>query len=669
MRSSTLKPLHIAAMLLLVILEAVGLAGAQAGGIPWQVGDVVVCYGGGKCNVVRIHPNSPSPVQLLDTLSDGLLGTTGGAALNNTLHLIATEDHGGGQSKVFVYSIASINPFTGAPIAHAPISTPYDASGGGTGSARAVAVNSAGHIFVGNANPASIVELNADGTPTGHVYTFPTSGSCATTTLASIDIGANADAIYVTAKDGIIRKVTLPLSASSLCSPFANFGSGVTLYGIKDIPAGALSGTCGSNPPNPANNPCPTGESILVVATGFTGPPAVNICTNLKDQTPVSCALLLGTALPSVLARYPVTGVTGLQALALDPLVSNCTGSSGTACSTVAPPARQVTNSNIPTVTASFWVGDSGSGTIYRQKFAGGSPTTFPGTCPTGCGIQSLVIYGGEGANQPGLASLVLNGTLNSSDLFTKSANFFQNTITSTLYNNGSGSPPPTNISLYASLVDKTSCFNDPSVGSLPCQPTVPADSTKALVWKIDVPLNGIAGLPTTQTLNSSFASVGSFGIDASTDVFVDEQFDDTTFVGDDPGTRTISVHSLHEVPNIPQTQALCTYSSPLPNGCYRTNRNTLNFIFTCSGLSATQLQGMQPSLSLVKKNPPQSPQFIPLKGTNDKGPYRFDSSSNSWTFQWALNGATPGTYQGTTFDTTGVQSFPVTFFLKKSCP
>jgi hypothetical protein len=73
----------------------------------------------------------------------------------------------------------------------------------------------------------------------------------------------------------------------------------------------------------------------------------------------------------------------------------------------------------------------------------------------------------------------------------------------------------------------------------------------------------------------------------------------------------------------------------------------------------------MHPTLSLVKKNPPQSPKFIPLSGTNGKGPYRFDSSGNIWTFQWNLNGATAGTYEGTTFDTTGVQSFTVTFSLK----
>ena len=149
----------------------------------------------------------------------------------------------------------------------------------------------------------------------------------------------------------------------------------------------------------------------------------------------------------------------------------------------------------------------------------------------------------------------------------------------------------------------------------------------------------------------------------------MDEQFDDTTFVGGDPGTRTVSVHSLHEI-TVSQGGATCTYSSPLQNGCYKTNRGTLNFIFTCTGLTQTQFQNLQPMLSLVKKNSGQAPLFIPLQGTNGKAPYRFNSSQNFWTFQWNLNGATAGTYEGTTFDIANtVQSFPVTFNLKNSCP
>jgi len=376
------------------------------------------------------------------------------------------------------------------------------------------------------------------------------------------------------------------------------------------------------------------------------------------------------TPATSVVARYPVTGVSTLQPLALDPLVANCLGSScfGTPTSTTLP-AR---------TTANFWLGDSVRGTFYKLDFATGTPITFTGACPTGCGIQSLVVYGGEGANQPGLASLVLNGSLNSGDAFTATAQFLQNTITSTLY--GAVSTSSTPISLYASLVDKTSCFSDSPwingnnvtvTGSLGCRATVAADPTKALVWKLDVPLNDTAGLPLTETLNSSFGPPGVFGVNASTDVFVDEQYDDTTFVGTDPGTRTISVHSLHEVGSVSQTQAQCTYSSPLQNGSYKTNRGTLNFIFTCPGLSQTQFQHMHPTLSLVKKNPPQSPQFIPLSGTNGKGPYRYNSTGNFWTFQWNLKGAAAGTYEGTTFDSPGpgdnpsVQSFTVTFSLK----
>src|SRR5260370_31708101 len=94
-QSSILARVRIAATLFLGILLTSGLGGttlaATPGGIPWQVGDVVVCYGTGNCNVLRIHG---STVQLLDTLSDGLSlpGNTGGRALNNSLHVVATDD-------------------------------------------------------------------------------------------------------------------------------------------------------------------------------------------------------------------------------------------------------------------------------------------------------------------------------------------------------------------------------------------------------------------------------------------------------------------------------------------------------------------------------------------------------------------------------------------------
>src|SRR5579864_9080160 len=128
MQSSKVARARVAAMLFLSILPVLGFVGTASatGGVPWQVGDVVVCYGTGHCNVLRIHGAS---VQLLDTLSDGLLGSTGGAAQNNSLHVLATDDKGGGSSKVVVYSIASINPFLGTPLTHTVIST-FDASGG-----------------------------------------------------------------------------------------------------------------------------------------------------------------------------------------------------------------------------------------------------------------------------------------------------------------------------------------------------------------------------------------------------------------------------------------------------------------------------------------------------------------------------------------------------------
>src|SRR5947208_12316913 len=104
MKSSILKGARMASMLFLAIPLILGLADtAQAqgfqGGVPWQVGDVIICSGGGTCNVVRV---SGTPT-LLDQFSDTELGDTRGVAINNTLHALVTDNNG---SNVVVYSIA-----------------------------------------------------------------------------------------------------------------------------------------------------------------------------------------------------------------------------------------------------------------------------------------------------------------------------------------------------------------------------------------------------------------------------------------------------------------------------------------------------------------------------------------------------------------------------------
>ncbi|TMC46442.1 MAG: hypothetical protein E6J20_21070, partial [Chloroflexi bacterium] len=150
----------------------------------------------------------------------------------------------------------------------------------------------------------------------------------------------------------------------------------------------------------------------LVSTSGISGPTVPPFTSNhpLTNQT-IDGLQWSNQATPatSVVVRYPVTGVSTLQSLALDPLVANCIGN---ICSGLPLPIRK---------TANFWLGDSVSGSFYKLDFATGAPSTFTGGCPTGCGIQSLVVYGGEGANQPGLASLVSNFTLNSGSLFTAS--------------------------------------------------------------------------------------------------------------------------------------------------------------------------------------------------------------------------------------------------------
>src|SRR5439155_5671040 len=148
MKGSMPKMACIAAMLVLMLgLASSAWATGYFGGVPWQVNDVIICFGSGTCNVVRIVGGVP---QLLDQFSDTQMGDTHGVAINNTLHAVITDNGAGSDSNVVAYTIASVVPSltlagSGTPIAHTPVSI----SNASPNNAQAVVVNGTGHIFVG----------------------------------------------------------------------------------------------------------------------------------------------------------------------------------------------------------------------------------------------------------------------------------------------------------------------------------------------------------------------------------------------------------------------------------------------------------------------------------------------------------------------------------------
>ena len=403
----------------------------------------------------------------------------------------------------------------------------------------------------------------------------------------------------------------------------------------------------------------------------------------------------------SVVARYPVTGTTTLQSLTLNPLIRDCTVSN--CSSTLSSPT-----------TSNFWLADSQSTNFYKLDFASGTPTAYNanipcGTCTAVTGIQGIGIYGGEGSNQPDLTKLA--STSLSSPSYTAVTTFppnvqqsdpSLNTWTLTAYKLPSAQAPIP-ITLYASLIPNAvpppngnnSGATDPSgigstgtlIGNVRCQPTT-TDPTKCIIWKADL------SMPNSTSYLSEV--IGSpTGVDNGTDVFVDLHYDVTNSTGfgdlSTSGGSKGSVHSLQEIASQFTSDGAnpsgCTYSSPVENTCYKTNRTTLNFTFQCSGLTQQQFLNLQnppgpPDLGLVERfptaNPKPAPQTIFLSGTNSKAPYRYASSSNSYTFQWNLGAAetsgqinpnSTSTMRGCTFDPTGtVQTFCVDFTLDPAC-
>jgi hypothetical protein len=783
MKSRILKRARIAAMLFLFLFVVLSLAGTShaagfQGGVPWQVGDVVICFGSGTCNVVRVIG---STVTLLDQFSDGLstMGDTRGVAINNNLHGVVTDNGSGTGSNVVVFSIASVNPFTGAAIPHTPANT-FTTSGN---NAQAVVVNNIGHIFVGNSGSGgSIVELNADGTPasafsTGSLFTNPLPlAGCADTSgqLLSMDLSKDGLSMYLTTSNtsyqtstsngGHIQKITLSTGA---CAPFASFGPGVALNGIQDVPAGALAGVT----PDCKGTPCPTTrDTILVVAEGFfdsdgdpgAGEPGpggipdstddVNICNSLLNSPLVSCALLLDTGGPgltapawiathtysngdtvldanlhvqqvtapatsgnsggttpawktdgtttsdgdltwtdrgtSVVARYPVTGKSTLQALALDPLVSDCT----TGCSSSAPPPKA----------SNFWIGDNGSANFYMLDFAtgaSGAPTALSAnanafgingvclTCSTANGgIQGLRIYGGEGANQPDLTKLV-TAVLTPASPPTQSQSVVAqfplpgtfgtsldtNKLTTTLYSlTSTPIPALTPLTIYASAIVPASGTSDPQPAAIPPSPGVPCEPTTStlpvncILWKLDI-------TPPSGTVQSSKIQ-GATGVDNGTHGFVDEFYDVTAGLGNgDPLVPKQSVHMLHEVPFNSTTApggGHCVFTSPVPGHCFQ-SPTTVKFQFSCSTFIGS-LASLLPRLSITAPSPGNAPKPIPLQGTNGQNNYFFDGTQ--WGFTWKVPQPTPAnpitTYNALTIDFSDqVQGFSESVTVASKCP
>jgi len=377
---------------------------------------------------------------------------------------------------------------------------------------------------------------------------------------------------------------------------------------------------------------------------------------------------------PSLVARYPVTGVSTIQSLALDPLVIDCT----TGCTTLMPPGAPMISN--------FWLGDNGSFNIYKLDFAtgaNGSPTAInangnestvcSATCTSFNSVQGLDVYGAEGSNQPDLTKLFTTGSFAPSPN-TQAVQFplpvnpvDTNTMTVALFPTTASNIP---LSIYASQLPMAASLanggnnsgaTDPP-GSFPCEPST-SIKANCILWKIDAnPVSGTKLATKFSTVNTTPPT-----IDTNTDVFVDENYDVTTFIGNfDPGGTRLSVHSLNEVASFTGTSGgSCAYKSPAPK-CFQ-NPGNITFKFSCPTFTGS-VGSLQPVLTLVTPPPgtPGSfPQPVTLVPTDSNPPnYRFDGTQ--WVFNWQ---AQNGTFRATTIDETHqIQTFYEDFTVASSC-
>jgi len=393
----------------------------------------------------------------------------------------------------------------------------------------------------------------------------------------------------------------------------------------------------------------------------------------------------------SVIARYPVAGVTTLESAALDPLVSNCLNN---VCTTTASPSpypvptidNLYLNTNFSLPAAGFWLGDSASPTFYRMDFATGtySNSTYDAsqscsTCTAVKGIESLALYGSEGSNQPHLAEL-FTGNLTTA-LNSQTVQFLGNIMTASVYtSSGSSTIGTIPLTVYGSPVNPASNFTDsPAIpNGLPCTATYPSTSpTTCLVWKVD--------LFTLAPISGDYLSLklaGPSSITTNTYLFTDAAINTTVLVGNfDPGDRSSgSAHGPYQTnPTYSEAQSGCFFETPVLE-CYSNPSSYplpfLEFAFKCpKALPGTSLDKLTPTFTIAELYPNistiQAATYPTVKGLNNTTNYAYNSKFEDFEFYW-IPPATPTTqyYTSCTFDTAQnlVQSFCQNFILSPNC-
>lgn len=611
---------RIAAPMLLVMAFCIAAAAGE-----WNRGTLLVATGNGQYKAYTttdgIHYGSPETVT--DPSASGITFVGGSDA---TYHLFTANLT---NKKVYRW-VANADPGTPAT-AHVTVQTiDTSASCGGVSGTKSqpatVDVDGSGNIYVGEGAASGgkglVLKYNLTAST---CTTLPLGASNVNTGTKYLAVDQGGQNVYFAYGAGSIKWFNV---SSSAINTLPNTPSGAKFFGIRILPPATQTAT---------------GGFMLAAAQKS---------IYLLDSSGVA------------LRTYTVANETDFESVSLD------TAGSG----------------SFPNFAlSSFWACNPTSGNCYRFNIASG---TAEAPVAVGAGVTSVWTYGTFGASQaqpqpatvlsaassdPGTATL-----LNTNTAYTPNTAAFQSPFDNSSHPDNlkvtflcdtCTSAPAGTVSAFVTQIDPSLGNSDAPVvnantnlvesnTALVCTPNPGISPISCYMWDVSPNLN--------PTFTRADVSLSQGGVGSQTVLLRKENSDITALAGnsDPAGTTRCGVYSLNQLPTT-NGNAGCFYLPPNDMAGDIVTGGNATFKFQCTGLTSTQLQALDPRLSLTLLPSGAAPHDLLYSTTgNSSGPapfYRF-SPPNTWVVNVDVSQMPCGNYGVTTIDAT--QHIDPLFFL-----